>query len=113
MNKDIKVLRILFPITYSDLTNLPMGLEILYVPHTDIKEDSIVNLNLPPTLNILYLNHTLVNNVIVPYGCKIKGVVQQRKCKVLKELKSQYNDNEILSINKFKQFYKTYVRRTI
>jgi hypothetical protein len=119
----IKALRILFPISYKDLTNLPIGLEILFVPHADIEKDQVVDLNLPCTLNILYVHHTLVNNIRVPYGCKIEGITlkiehrnilirqDHRRCKVLKEIRTKYTDNEILSISNYKHFYRIYLKK--
>ena len=129
--ENIKAIRIIGPICDTDLTNLPMGLEILYLDAVWIAADGnitciepidTVDLNLPPTLNCLYVNESWYNPPYkVPYGCKmirvsprVYGVPicqkqKNKECPILNKIKSLYPDNQIknfYSPNQFKQYFK-------
>jgi hypothetical protein len=109
----IKAIRILNTVCKNDLTNLPNGLEVLYLDSVVICEDGIyklprdlVDLNLPSTLNYLYINEHGYNVPFkVPYGCKVirisprnygPGIFQiQQNKDILTKMTSLYPNNQI------------------
>ena len=62
-------------------------------------------------LNYLYLDHTLIDaTIIVPYGCKIEYIQPGRN--ILKELKTLYSEDAILTLRKYKHFFNLYLKNS-
>jgi hypothetical protein len=130
MDKNIKALRIKCTLPIDYLTNLPVGLEMLYIGTVLVNDDGnwtiakeLVDLNLPYTLNYFYVDINWYNPPFkLPYGCKMKrlysrlychGAVgqkqQDKECPILNKMKSLYPDNQIKNIyseNQFRQYFK-------
>jgi hypothetical protein len=111
MTDTIKVMIILFQIDYTDILSVTDGLERLYLSNVDIKKGLVINMYLPCTLNYLYLDHTLIDaTIIVPYGCKIEYIQPGRN--ILKELKTLYSEDAILTLRKYKHFFNLYLKNS-
>lgn len=125
MNEDIKAVKITSTMCNKDLTNLPMGLEMLYLNTVLVYDEKyeqwslpqdLVDLNLPSTLNCLYVDECWYNPPYkVPYGCKMIRVSpraygvpicqkqKDKECPILNKMKSLYPNSQILIIHDERQ----------
>jgi len=123
----MKALRIKCALPDYYLTNLPIGLEMLYVEGVIVNNDGnwtlakdLVDLNLPPTLNYFYINIGWCNPPYkLPYGCKMKrfypcDIERDRVCPILKRMKRIYRDNQIKNIysqNEFEEYFDLKIKK--
>lgn len=123
--QDIKAVKITATMCNNDLTNLPVGLEMLYLDDIvvyDHKYDqwslaqNFIDLNLPYTLKCLYVNKGWYKPVYrVPYDCKVirvsprvygPGIFQKqqdKECPILNKMKLLYSKDQILIIHDERQ----------